>query len=161
MDPRLPWVIIALLVVLVVIVSVVAITANSGGSDSESSASDSDSSESSGSTEDSDIVTGTTEDWLAAVCQPGGYQDGTSFPGAIGGGFCQSRPNEGGRQAAVYFLQYDSEFKQDNDLAAYNMVRCSIVVADSGRRTVFAVMENTDLPLQPLAQFNITVGSCV
>jgi hypothetical protein len=113
-----------------------------------------------GSAADSGTISGSLDDWLASVCAPGAFYDGTSFPGATGGGACLSRKTQG-QQVQVYLLQYDSEFKQNNDLAAYRMIRCARIITDSGRRTVFGVMENNDLPLQPLKQFGIEIYDCV
>ena len=99
-------------------------------------------------------VTGTNEDWLDAVCQPGTFNDGSWMPAALGGASCQSR----GSNVAVLFTQWDSNFKMNNSML--QLLQCySSVIHDNGDIEAFSFMRNSapSNPLAGLRQFGFTL----
>ncbi|MFH5230394.1 hypothetical protein [Antrihabitans spumae] len=102
-------------------------------------------------------IRGTLDDWLTAICAPGKFYDGTTFNGATGGGSCPignpDYPND-----LVYVTQYDSNFKMNNDLAAYQMQYYASSINDQGQINVFAVRSARGRSaLLPLSQFGFEI----
>lgn len=102
-------------------------------------------------------IDGTAEDWLRAICAPGKFFDGTTIAGAssgaTGGATCITTDSE-----TIFILEYDSNFKMQNDLVAYHMRFYASSVDERGRITVFAVNnQNTGRALSPLESFGFTI----
>lgn len=122
---------------------------------SESKNSDTQDSSASAAEIDDNAIYGTAEDWFGAVCAPGKFFDGTSIGGAIGGATCITTSSE-----TVFILEYDSNFKMQNDLVAYHMRFYASSIDESGRITVFAVNnQNTGRALGPLESFGFNISA--
>lgn len=104
---------------------------------------------------DDNAIDGSAEDWLRAVCAPGKFFDGTTIAGATGGATCITTGSE-----TIFILEYDSNFKMQNDLVAYHMRFYASSVDESGRITVFAVNnQNTGRALSPLEAFGFNISA--
>ena len=102
---------------------------------------------------DDNAIRGSSEDWLRAICAPGKFFDGTTIGGAIGGATCITTGSE-----TIFILEYDSNFKMQNDLVAYHMRFYASSIDGSGRITVFATNnQNTGRALSPLESFGFKI----
>lgn len=116
---------------------------NSGTQDSTASAAAS----------DDNAIDGTAEDWLGAICAPGKFFDGNPIGGAIAGATCITTGSE-----TIFILEYDSNFKMQNDLVAYHVRFYASSIDESGRITVFATNnQNTGRALSPLESFGFKI----
>lgn len=106
---------------------------------------------------DDNAIYGSAEDWLRAVCAPGKFFDGTTIAGATGGATGGATCITTGSET-IFILEYDSNFKMQNDLVAYHMRFYASSVNESGRITVFAVNnQNTGRALSPLESFGFKI----
>jgi len=96
-------------------------------------------------------ISGTSDDWLSAVCTPGRFVDGAPMSGATGGGSCEAS-NGGG---FVFITQWDSDFKMRNAMQKMGQCYASIVY-DSGSIDTFSTRPATANALSPLTQFGFT-----
>ncbi len=104
-------------------------------------------------------ISGTSEDWLSAVCELGRlYDKGTSLPGAVGGAICAPRITTGNPNTLIRIAQFDSEFKMRNALAA-RLTKYAAVTEYEGLIWTFSIIENDPSPLQPLEQFGFSIES--
>ncbi|MBX7135036.1 MAG: hypothetical protein K1X67_20415 [Fimbriimonadaceae bacterium] len=143
-------------VLLIASLAVVAIFVGAGcggtGSKSASKGGDDTRSSSTGS------ISGSTEDWLQALCQPGKFMDGMRsdgpFSGSIGGGTCIG-PVSG--RGPVYLTQWDSNYKMRNAMAMMHMCYAS-AIESSGTIDTFSVIGQNTAALQPLSQFGFSTS---
>lgn len=104
-------------------------------------------------------ASGSRDDWLAAVCQPGWYQSGGPgiAPNAIGEGFCSAAVKSGNPNASVFVFQFDSDYLMRNDLQALQMTYFA-ATEQGGVITVFAVNQSTKpAALNPLVRFGFQI----
>ncbi len=102
-------------------------------------------------------ISGGTEDWLRAICQPGGYKDGIRldmFTGALGGGSC-FRTVAG--RAPVFLTQWDSDYKMQNSMAMLHMCYAS-AIEPGGMIDTFSVIGRNTAALQPLTRFGFSMS---
>ncbi|WP_143542992.1 hypothetical protein [Rhodococcus sp. NCIMB 12038] len=100
----------------------------------------------------SDSLDGSFEDWMAALCAPGTFHNGTSWQGATGGGSCQTTTGQ-----VVFIGEYESNFLRDNDLAAYRMTYFASSIDDIGQIVVFSVNTRSAQTLNPLTSFGFDI----
>jgi hypothetical protein len=99
-----------------------------------------------------DSLNGSFEDWLAALCAPGKFHNGTSWQGATGGGSCQTTTGQ-----VIFIGEYESNFLRDNDLAAYRMTYFASSIDDTGHIVVFSVNTRSAETLAPLTRFGFDI----
>lgn len=104
-------------------------------------------------------ISGSFDDWLAALCKPGTYFDANSggahfFANAIGHAVCQSND-----RTEIMIGKWDDSFKMNNDIALYRSGRAYYSSCHQSSGIVFAfVTAGSDAAaLQPLQQFGFTV----
>lgn len=104
-----------------------------------------------------DSISGSSEDWLAAVCRPGPYSD--SAPpvmmqmGAVGGAQCMARQVGG---VLVLFSQWDSNFKMRNAMEYTGQCYASVKWSNGPIETFSVVAAVGSNPLAPLRQFGFS-----
>jgi hypothetical protein len=102
-------------------------------------------------------ISGTSDDWLSAVCEPGRFFDrGSSMPGAVGGATCSPRIATGNPNSLIWITQFDSDFKMRNALAA-RLTKYFASTEHNGLLWTFSVIENDPSPLRPLEQFGFSI----
>lgn len=125
----------------------------SGDSDQPTAASDPASGTSSGD------ITGSRDDWLAAVCEPGRFKNGgTAFPNATAGAFCSASAKSGNPNAALWIVEYDSNYMLMNDMKALHMTQYASAIDDAGSIIAFVNNGNQSGVLEPLLQFGFTIN---
>jgi hypothetical protein len=106
-------------------------------------------------------ISGSWEDWVEAVCQPGGFRDGIDtqpgsvFGGAIGGGVCMDLRVPRGR-GPIYLTQWDSDFKMRNQMTLLGMCYASATNGDAITTLSVRALPDAGAALEPLAQFGFT-----
>lgn len=104
-------------------------------------------------------ISGTSEDWVQAICKPGKFMDGIQtvsgpFVGATGGGTCVG-PQAG--PGPVYVTQWDSNFKMRNAMAMLRMCYAS-AIESGGVIDTFSVNGRNTAALAPLAHFGFSTS---
>ena len=104
-------------------------------------------------------ISGGTEDWLEAVCEPGTFNDGQSWMrSAIGGATCRSQVST---SDIILFTQWDSNFKMRNAMTQFRQCYTSVLY-ENGNVEVLSVMPNAPAGdiLNPLSQFGFANFDC-
>ena len=107
-------------------------------------------------------TTSTSEQWYAAVCQPGTLRfgvGGTMFPHADSDGYCLSNASSMSRPIwiAVY-SRVDVGWMKEDPGAKYHPFAWATIVADNGDTVlIVAPNDSTGASLEPLAQFGFTI----
>jgi hypothetical protein len=98
-----------------------------------------------------------TDDWFAAVCKPGTFNNGVGhgLANADAQGMCMSRVGVG----AILSGQYSQRYMADNDAAFYaHMGSSASITTNDGRIQLFVAMsDRSGASLQPLAQYGFTI----
>jgi hypothetical protein len=90
------------------------------------------------------------DDWLAAMCRPGTFNDRLHvFRNATAGGDCLAR--DGG---PIFMGKWDSNYLMQNDVVLY---RNHYYASGITEQTVIAFVAGRPGALQPLTQFGFTV----
>jgi hypothetical protein len=103
-------------------------------------------------------ISGTSDDWFAAVCESGRFRNGGRsdvFPNATARGSCPAAVKSGNPNAFIWIVQYDSNYMMLNDLQGMQMTN----YASGGKpTTVFAINQASNVAaLEPLTQFGFKV----
>jgi hypothetical protein len=104
-------------------------------------------------------ISGSFDDWRAAICKPGTYFDANSggahfFANAIGHAVCQTNS-----RTEIMIGKWSDNFEMNNDLALWHSARAYYTSCNQSGGIILAfVTAGSDAAaLQPLQQFGFTV----
>jgi len=109
----------------------------------------------------STIIPGSSDDWYAAVCQPGTFHDGGGngqwLTNSVGRASCGSSVNIA---IWIFIGQYSSEYMPRNDAALFGRAGgSSAMLRDTDGYMLFvAPTDRTGAALQPLAKYGFTIS---
>ncbi|MGY4650485.1 envelope biogenesis lipoprotein LpqN [Mycobacterium sp. URHB0021] len=101
-------------------------------------------------------ISGTSDDWLSAVCEPGRLYENPSMPGAVGGATCAPRVTTPNPNTQIWISQFDSEFTMRNVLPA-RLAKYAATTEHSGLIWTFSIIDSDPSPLRPLEQFGFSI----
>jgi len=100
-------------------------------------------------------ISGSTEQWVEAVCRTGTFADRNPPPDAEGGALCMPKSGSG----VITIGQYDSNFKMRNAIAMLQAKYYASAITSDETVWVFAVMAGDASILEPLTQFGFRINT--
>jgi hypothetical protein len=99
-------------------------------------------------------ISGSMDDWLAAVCLQGTFSNGkNSFRNASGGGFCGAKNHAG----PILIGEWNDNYLMRNDISVFRGGYYASCVNGQSITDFVAVGANGAATLQPLTQFGFSV----
>jgi hypothetical protein len=99
-------------------------------------------------------ISGSMDDWLAAVCAQGTFSNGkNSFRNASGGGFCGAK----NRSGPILVGQWNDNYLMRNDISVFRGAYYASCVNGQSITDFVAVGARGSDALQPLTQFGFSI----
>jgi hypothetical protein len=101
-------------------------------------------------------ISGSMDDWLAAVCLQGTFSNGKKgFPNAAAGGFCGA----GNRSGPILIGQWNNNYLMRNDISIFRSGYYASCINGQTITDFVAVGAHGAAALQPLSQFGFSIQS--